>query len=76
MDAVSKAESQAWDGLPQPAHSAFTPLGQIEQATKFAAGLKQTRHGWRRAVAVTGEVLIVLTAVAVVVAGVLSIVRQ
>ncbi|GID97412.1 hypothetical protein Adi01nite_68240 [Amorphoplanes digitatis] len=76
MNADGTADSQAWEGLPQTAHSAFTPLGQIEQATKLAAGLKQPRTGWRRAVAVMGEVLIVLTAVAVVVAGVLGIVQQ
>ena len=76
MNAYGRAESQEWDGLPQTPHSALTPLGQIEQATKFAAGLKQPRQGWRRGVVVAGEVLIVLMAVAVVVAGVLGIMQQ
>ena len=72
MDADSRAASQIGAGLPQTASSALTPLGEIEQATKIAVGLKQPRHGWRRAVVVIGLAVIAFGVVAVVVAGILS----
>ena len=52
-----------WVGLPQTAHSALTPSGQIEQATKVAEGFRQRRAGWRRVVFVTGVVVVALMAV-------------
>lgn len=76
MDADRRAASQAWAGLPQTAHSALTPSGEIEQATKIAAGFKQPRHGWRRAVVVTGLVIIAFGVVAAVVAWLLAAAQQ
>lgn len=72
MDVDGTATSQSVAGLPQTGHSALTPLGQIEQATKFAAGFKQPRRGWRKPVAVVGFVIIAAAALAVIVAGMLS----
>jgi len=66
------ADSRATAGLPQTASSALTPLGEIEQATKIAAGFKQPRHGWRRAVFIIGLAVIAVAVVAAVVAGVLD----
>ena len=54
---------QLWKGLPQTAHSALTPSGEIEQATKIAEGFKQPREGWRRGVFLTGVALVGLMAV-------------
>ncbi|GIE86479.1 hypothetical protein [Actinoplanes regularis] len=76
MNTYGKPESQVWAGLPQTEHSALTPLGEIEQATKIAEGIKQPRHGWRRAVVVIGLVLLALWAVAAVVGGMLSAAQQ
>jgi hypothetical protein len=76
MDADSGAASQAWAGLPQTAYSALTPSGEIEQATKIAAGFKQPRHGWRRAVVVIGLVVLAFGVVAVIVAGLLGAAQQ
>jgi len=76
MDADGRATAQAWDGLPQTAHSSLTPLGEIEQATKIAAGLKQPRHGWRKAVVIVGLVVLALAVVAAVVAGMLGAAQQ
>jgi hypothetical protein len=59
-----------WTGLPQTAHSALTPLGEIEQATKVAEGFKQSREGWRRAVFLAGVVILGLSAAFMVVAGI------
>jgi hypothetical protein len=72
MDADGRTASQAWAGLPQTAHSALTPLGEIEQATKIAAGFKQPRHGWRRAVVLIGLVVMAFGVVAAIVAGLLD----
>jgi hypothetical protein len=72
MDLDRTPASQAWAGLPQTSHSALTPSGEIEQATKIAAGLKQPRHGWRRAVVVIGLAVIAVGAVAAIVAGLLD----
>ncbi len=63
-------------GLPQTEHSALTPLGEIEQATKIAAGIKQPRHGWRKAVVVIGLTLLAFGAVATIVAGMLGAAQQ
>jgi len=53
---------QLWKGLPQTAHSALTPVGEIEQAGKIAEGFKQPRQGWRRIVFLTGVVIVALMA--------------
>jgi hypothetical protein len=60
----------------QTAHSALTPLGEIEQATKIAAGFKQPRHGWRRAVVLIGLVVMAFGVVAAIVAGLLDAAQQ
>jgi hypothetical protein len=49
-------------GLPQTVHSALTPAGEIEQATKIAEGLRQHRRGWRRVVFVAGLAVLGLAA--------------
>jgi len=76
MDTEGRAAAQAWDGLPQTAHSSLTPLGEIEQATKIATGLQQPRHGWRRAVVIAGLVVLALAVVATIVAGLLGAAQQ
>jgi hypothetical protein len=76
MKADGRTAPQVAAGFPQTMHSALTPQGQIEQATNFAAGLKQPRHGWRRAVAIIGFVVVALGAVAVIVAGMLDAARH
>jgi hypothetical protein len=76
MDADGRAASRAMAGLPQTAHSALTPLGEIEQATKIAAGFKQPRHGWRRAVVLIGLVVVALGVAAAIVAGMLGAAQQ
>jgi hypothetical protein len=76
MDVEDGAAAEAWAGLPQTAHSGLTPSGEIEQATKIAAGLKQPRHGWRRAVVVIGLVVVAFGVVAAIVAGMLSAAQQ
>jgi hypothetical protein len=50
----------AWTlhGLPQTRHSALTPEGEIEQAAKFAHGLRAPRQGWRKVVVRAGFILI------------------
>jgi hypothetical protein len=72
MDVDGRPASQAWTGLPQTTHSALTPVGEIEQAANIAAGFKQPRHGWRRAVVIIGLGIIALGAVAAIVAGLLN----
>lgn len=67
---------ELWTGLPQTAHSALTPLGEIEQATKVAEGLKQPREGWRRAVFVVGVVILALSAAFMVFAGIYGSAHQ
>jgi len=76
MNADGGVASQAWAGLPQTANSALTPSGEIEQATKIAAGLTQPRHGWRRAVVVIGLIVIAFGVVATIVAGMLGAAQQ
>jgi hypothetical protein len=63
---------QLWNGLPQTAHSALTPGGEIEQATKVAENFKQSREGWRRVVFLVGVAILALGAVFMVVAGMYS----
>jgi hypothetical protein len=46
-------------GLPQTRHNALTPLGEIEQAGKLT-GAVRSQTGWRRTVARTGVVLVLL----------------
>jgi hypothetical protein len=72
MDADGKPASQSWTGLPQTTHSALTPAGEIEQAANIAAGFKQTRHGWRKAVVTIGLAIIAFGAAAAIVAGLLN----
>ena len=72
MDADGRATSRVTAGLPQTEHSGLTPLGEIEQAAKIAAGLRVPRHGWRKAVVMIGLVLIALAAAAVLLAGLLG----
>jgi hypothetical protein len=60
---------QLWKGLPQTAHSALTPGGEIEQATKVAEGFKQTREGWRRVVFLVGLAVLACGTAFMVVAG-------
>ncbi|MGX6601430.1 hypothetical protein ACWKSP_04725 [Micromonosporaceae bacterium Da 78-11] len=62
-------DPQPWDGFPQTADSALTPVGEIEQARKVAEGFRQTRDGWRRAVFLIGVVVVALSAAFVVFAG-------
>ena len=57
-------------GLPQTTHSALTPAGEVEQATKIAEGLRQPRDGWRRVVFRAGVAVLALAAAAAVVAGI------
>jgi len=68
--------SQLGKGLPQTAHSALTPLGEIEQATKIAEGFKQPRDGWRRAVFVIGLVVLALGAAFAIVASIYGAAHQ
>jgi hypothetical protein len=51
-------------GVPQTVHSALTPEGEIEQATKIAIGLRGPRTGWRRVVFRSGVVFLLLFAAA------------
>ena len=51
-----------WQGLPQTAHSALTPSGEIEQAAKIAHGFRQHREGWRRVVFLAGVAVVALMA--------------
>ncbi|AEV85572.1 hypothetical protein ACWT_4550 [Actinoplanes sp. SE50] len=67
MDFDGRATSRMTAGLPQTLHSGLTPLGEIEQATKIAAGLKVPRHGWRKAVVTIGVGLLALAAAAILV---------
>lgn len=62
-------EPQHWTGLPQTTGSALTPVGEIEQAGKVAAGLRQPRDGWRRIVFRAGVTVVALGAAAAVLAG-------
>ncbi|MGW4946982.1 hypothetical protein ACWEOZ_35965 [Actinoplanes sp. NPDC004185] len=62
--------AQLYRGLPQTVHSALTPLGEIEQATKIAEGWRQPRRGWRRAVFLVGAVMLAVSVALMVVAGV------
>ena len=71
-DGGAASREQEWAGLPQTASSALTPLGEIEQATKIAAGFKQRRQGWRRTVVVIGLTVIALGAAAAIIAGFLG----
>ncbi|GAA3342165.1 hypothetical protein GCM10020358_36160 [Amorphoplanes nipponensis] len=64
--------SQPWTGLPQTAHSALTPVGEIEQAAKIAEGLRRPREGWRRVVFRIGVLILMLGATAALVAGILG----
>jgi hypothetical protein len=68
--------SQLWQGLPQTAHSALTPVGEIEQATKVAEGFRQARDGWRRAVFLVGVVIVALSAAFMVFAGIYGAAHQ
>jgi hypothetical protein len=52
------SEDRTLQGLPQTRHSALTPEGEIEQAAKFASGLRVPRYGWRKVVVRAGFVLI------------------
>jgi hypothetical protein len=54
-------------GLPQTVHSAYTPLGEIEQAGKIADGLRAERQGWRKVVFRIGIGLIAAAVITVVV---------
>ena len=65
-----------WKGLPQTAGSALTPVGEIEQATKVAEGLKQPREGWRRAVFLVGIVIVALSVAFLIVAGLYGAAHQ
>jgi hypothetical protein len=61
MDSEERASpGTAWTlhGLPQTRHSSLTPEGEIEQAAKFAHGLRAPRHGWRKVVVRAGFLLI------------------
>jgi len=73
-DRVPAAE--LWKGLPQTGHSALTPVGEIEQATKVAEGLKQPRRGWRRVVFLVGVVIVALSVAFLVVAGLYGAAHQ
>jgi hypothetical protein len=68
--------SEPWKGLPQTGHSGLTPVGEIEQATKVADGLKQRRDGWRRVVFLIGVVIVALSAAFLVVAGIYGAAHQ
>ncbi|WP_433727313.1 hypothetical protein ACQP2Y_12055 [Actinoplanes sp. CA-051413] len=68
--------AQLYRGLPQTVHSALTPLGEIEQATKIAEGWRQPRQGWRRAVFVVGTVVLAVSAALMVIAGIYGAAQQ
>jgi hypothetical protein len=63
-----RPSENVWQGLPQTAHSALTPAGEIEQAGKIAAGFRHRRDGWRRWIVLIGAVLLGIAAVATVAA--------
>jgi hypothetical protein len=67
MDDESPA-ARTFHGLPQTPHSALTPLGEIEQMSKIADGLRAPRDGWRKWVVRAGIVLIAGSILAVLVA--------
>jgi hypothetical protein len=62
MDDSDRPAPNLRKGLPQTTHSALTPSGEIEQATKIAEGLRQRREGWRRIVFMAGIVVVALMA--------------
>jgi hypothetical protein len=65
---IDRPAENGWQGLPQTAHSALTPVGEIEQAGKIAAGFRNRRDGWRRWIVLIGAVVLGIAAVATAVA--------
>jgi hypothetical protein len=62
----AERDAELMDGLPQTLHSPLTPLGEIEQAGKIAAGLRHPREGWRRVVVPVGLVFLAIMLISAV----------
>jgi hypothetical protein len=69
---TSARTDSLFSALPQTAHSALTPLGEIEQATKLADGFGRPREGWRRGVFRAGVIFLSLVALTLLILAVYS----
>lgn len=65
-----------FSAIPQTAHSALTPLGEIEQAGKLADGLRRPRDGWRHVVFRAGLIFLGALVVGLVVVAALASLGQ